>query len=196
MWFQMTHKILQEFPAIIETERLIIRKYQKDDGKDMYDLFERNNNRELLKEYVDEATNLKSEDDAEIRIREHAAEWEARERLVMGIWLKENLLMIGEIWIEPKRWEVPLFELGYFLDTGYHGQGLATEAAKASTRFLFNDLSAHKVMIVTRDTNEHSWKVAERLGFVREGHLRECRIKDNRRWGLFYYGLLRSEYSW
>ena len=91
---------------------------------------------------------------------------------------------------------MPLFELGYFLDTGFHGQGLATEAAKASTSFLFNSLSAHKVIIVTRDTNERSWKVAERLGFVKEGHFRECRIKDDKRWGLLYYGLLRSECTW
>ncbi len=160
----------------------------------MYDLFERNNNRELLKEHVDEAAELDSEEDAEIKIREHAAEWEARERLVMGIWLKESFLMIGEIWIEPKEWEVPSFELGYFLDTGYHKRGLATEAAKASIDFLFKDLKAHKVIIVTRDTNEQSWRLAERLGFVREGHLRECSAKDGKRWGLFHYGMLESEY--
>ena len=191
----MKHKLLQEFPSVFETDRLVIRKYQIGDGKGMYDLFERNNNRELLKEHVDEATDVNSEDDAEIRIREHAAEWEARERLVMGVWSKENHLMIGEIWIEPKKWEVPSFELGYFLDTGYHNKGLATEAAKASIGFLFNNLKAHKVIIITRDTNERSWRVAERLGFVREGHLRECSAKDGNRWGLYHYGLLKSEYS-
>ncbi len=31
-------------------------------------------------------------------------------------------------------------------------------------------------MIITRDTNVRSNNVAERLGFVKEGHSRECRL--------------------
>jgi ribosomal-protein-alanine N-acetyltransferase len=191
----MTHKLLQEFPTIIETERLVIRKYLKGDGKKFFDIFERNNNREVLREAVDEAETLKTEEDAEINIRQHAAEWEERKRLVMGIWLKENYLAIGQIWIEPKDWDIPSFELGYFLDAGFHGQGYATEAAKASTKFLFEGLHAHKVIIITRDTNARSMKVAERLGFPKEGHHREHRFEDGNRWGLVYYGMLKSEFS-
>ena len=86
----MKNKLLLEFPEILETENLVIRKYRKGDGKDNYDLFERNNNRELLKEFVDEATDITSEEDSEIKIRGHAAEWEARTRFVMGVWLKEK----------------------------------------------------------------------------------------------------------
>ena len=190
----MKNKLLLEFPEILETENLVIRKYRKGDGKENYDLFERNNNRELLKEFVDEATDITSEEDSEIKIRGHAAEWEARTRFVMGVWLKEKKLYIGEIWIEPKKWEVPSFELGYFLDTIYQGRSLAFEANNRALEFLFEDLQAHKVIILTRETNERSWKLAERLGFVREAHLRECGAKDGNRWGLYHYGMLVSEY--
>jgi RimJ/RimL family protein N-acetyltransferase len=190
----MKHKLLLEIPELLETDRLTIRKYKKGDGKENYDLFERNNNRELLKEHVDEATDVTTLEEAEIKMREHAAEWEARTRFVMGIWLKEEDQYIGEIWIEPKKWEVPSFELGYFLDSVHQGKGIAFEAAKGSLKFLFEDLQAHKVIILTRDTNEKSWKLAERLGFAREGHLRECGAKDDRRWGLYHYGMLVSEY--
>ncbi|MHA1948928.1 MAG: GNAT family N-acetyltransferase [Candidatus Thorarchaeota archaeon] len=190
----MKHKLLLEIPELLETDNMIIRKYKKGDGKQNYDLFERNNNRELLKEHVDEATDVTTLEDAEIKMREHAAEWEARTRFVMGIWLKDEEQYIGEIWIEPKKWEVPSFELGYFLDSVYQGKGIAYEAAKGALKFLFEDLNAHKVMILTRDTNEKSWKLAERLGFVREGHLRDCSAKDGKRWGLYHYGLLVSEY--
>jgi RimJ/RimL family protein N-acetyltransferase len=191
----MEHKLLLEFPDLVETELLTIRKYKKGDGKEYFELFERNSNRELLREYVDEATDVTTIEGAEIKVREHAAEWEARTRFVMGIWSKEENLYIGELWIEPKKWEVPSFELGYYLDTGFQGRGLAHEAAKRALEFLFEDLQAHKVIILTRDTNEKSWKLAERLGFSREGHLRECSAKDGKRWGLFHYGLLVSDYK-
>lgn len=189
------HKLLLEIPLELETERLLIRKFTKGDGKDVYALFERNNNRELLREHVDEAKNLKTEEDAEIDIRQHAAEWESRERFVMGVWSKSSREYVGQIWIEPKRWEVPSFELGYYLDQGLSGMGLATEAAARSLEFLFGELKAHKVIIVTRDTNERSYKLAERLGFVKEGHSRECGMQDGKRWGLLYYGMLSSEFK-
>jgi RimJ/RimL family protein N-acetyltransferase len=71
---------------------------------------------------------------------------------------------------------------------------LAYEASNRALKFLFEDLKAHKVIVITRDTNERSWRLAERLGFEREGHLRECGAKDDKRWGLYHYGMLASEY--
>ncbi|MHA2323469.1 MAG: GNAT family N-acetyltransferase [Candidatus Thorarchaeota archaeon] len=190
----MKKKMLMDFPDLLETENLIIRKYRKGDGKENFDLFERNNNRELLKEFVDEATDVTTLEEAEIKIREHAAEWEARTRFVMGVWLKEEKMYIGEIWIEPKKWEVPSFELGYFIEPGYQGKGLAYEASNRAMKFLFEDLQAHKVIVITRDTNERSWRLADRLGFVKEGHLRESGTKDGKRWGMYHYGMLVSDY--
>lgn len=190
----MKHKLLWEFPGSLDTDRLIVRKYEKGDGKDYFALFERNNNREELKEHVDEAETVKTEEQAEIRIREHEAEWIARKRLVLGIWLKETEECIGQIWIEPDKWEVPSFELGYFIDAGYQRKGYALEASKRSLKFLFEDLKAHKVIIITRDTNEKSRRLAERLGFMKEAHFRESRAKDGKRWGLLYYGMLKDEY--
>ncbi|MFX0046072.1 MAG: GNAT family N-acetyltransferase [Candidatus Hermodarchaeota archaeon] len=187
------HKLLLEIPSKFETDRLVLRMYEKGDGRHLFELLERGNNRELLKEHLDEAREVLTLDDAEIIVRKHAAEWISRERFVMGIWLKENEAFTGEIWIEPKNWEIPLFELGYYIDPERGGEGIATEAAKRSVKFLFDDLKAHKVIIITRDTNEKSWKLAERLGFRREGHLRECGIKNGKRWGLYHYGLLRDE---
>lgn len=191
----MKHKLLWEFPDSLESERLIIRKYEKGDGQAYLNLFERNNNREELKEHVDEATSVKTEEQAEVQIREHDAEWIARRRFVLGIWLRENEEYIGQIWIEPKNWNVPHFELGYFIDSGYQRRGFAYEACLGSLHFLFEDLRAHRVSIVTHDTNERSWKLAERLGFKREGHFRENQIKDGNRFGTLYYGMLREEYE-
>ena len=179
----------------IESERLIIRKYENSDGKELYDLLERNSNRTFLKEHVDEATDVKSLEDAQLRVSKLSADWDARTRFVMGIWSKETSEFIGNIWIEPKKWEVPSFEIGYYLDQGYIGKGLATEAVKRSIDFIFEELNAYKVILITRDSNERSYKLAERLNFVKEGHFRESNKEGDRRFGLLYYGLLRKEYE-
>lgn len=184
-----------ELSSEIESERLIIRKYEKSDGKELFDLLERNDNRAFLKEHIDEATDVKTMDDAKLRVAKLADDWKTRTRFVMGIWSKESSDFIGGIWIEPKFWEVPSFEIGYYLDQGYVGKGLATEAVKRSIEFIFEELKAHKVIIITRDTNEKSIKMAERLQFIKEGHFRESNKKGDRRFGLLYYGLLRTEYE-
>jgi len=41
-------KMLLTLPSRLETNRLTIRKYEKGDGKELYQLLENNNNREYL----------------------------------------------------------------------------------------------------------------------------------------------------
>jgi RimJ/RimL family protein N-acetyltransferase len=188
------HKLLLDIPTRLDTERLIVRKYAEGDGRGLYLLLERNDNREFLRENVEEMSSIKTEEEAEITVRKHSAEWFARDRFVMGIWLKSNDKYVGQIWIEPKKWEVPSFEIGWFLDRGYQGKGIATEAVRCSLVFLFNDLNAHKVIAITRDSNVRSCKLAERLGFRKEGHLRECGVENGKRYGLIHYGMLKNEF--
>jgi ribosomal-protein-serine acetyltransferase len=188
------HKMLLEIPSELETERLILRPYQKGDGKAFFSLLQ--NNYEHLKEHVDEATDIKNEEEAEIRVRELASDWVARNRFVMVIQEKESHTSIGQIWIEPVNWNVPSFEIGWFLQKYREGEGIITEAARRCLTFLFEDLNAHKVVVKARETNVRSFRVAERCNFVKEGLLRDhARIGDNEWVGLLCYGMLRSEYE-
>jgi RimJ/RimL family protein N-acetyltransferase len=46
------------------------------------------------------------------------------------------------------------------------------------------------------DTNQRSWKVAERCGFTREGHLRENkRHPGSPISGTYIFGLLKSDFD-
>jgi RimJ/RimL family protein N-acetyltransferase len=189
------HKLLPKIPTRLDTERLTIRKYNEGDGQELHLLLERNDNREFLGENVKDVSSIKTKEEAEAKVRKHSAEWFAHDRFVMGIWVKSENKYIGEIWIEPKKWEVPSFEIGWFVDQGCQGRGIAEEAATRSLEFLFKDLKAHKVVVITRDTNSKSIRLAERLGFCREGHHRESGIENGKRYGLLYYGMLRTEFS-
>lgn len=95
--------MLLELPSLIETNRLIIRKYRKGDGESLFNLLESNDNREYLKGHVDEVSIVKTIDDAEVRIRQFISDWVARTRFVLGIWMKSTKTYIGQIWVEPKK---------------------------------------------------------------------------------------------
>ena len=184
-----------EMPTRLESERLIARKYEEGDGRELFAMVERNGNREHLSENAENVSRLATETDAEIMARGHSADWVGRNRFVMGVWLKGDEKYVGEIWIEPDRWDVPSFHIGWLVDGGYEGQGIATEAARRCPAFLFDDLKAHRVSAITRDTNPRSRKVAGRLGFRQEGHLREFRIDKGERYGVLHYGMLKTKFS-
>lgn len=69
-------------------------------------------------------------------------------------------------------WTVRRFELGYWCRSSRQGRGYVTEAAQALKRFAFEQLHARRVEVRMDDTNERSWKVAQRAGFALEGVLR------------------------
>ena len=62
-----------------------------------------------------------------------------------------------------------LYEIGYWCDVDYQGQGLVTECANALTRYAFEALRAAKVIISMQVDNKKSIGVAERLAFLNEG---------------------------
>jgi RimJ/RimL family protein N-acetyltransferase len=173
---------------------LTVRKYAEGDGKDLFLLLERNSNREFLRENVEDVASIRTEEEAETIVQKRSTEWLARDRFVLGVWLRNEEKHVGQIWIEPKNWDVPSFEIGWFLDQGYQGRGIATEAVRRSLELLFRDFKAHKAIAITRDTNLRSIRLIERLGFRREGHLRESGIQDGKRYGLLHYGMLRTEF--
>ena len=58
-----------------------------------------------------------------------------------------------------------------FLISRYQGNGYATEAARALVNDAFTNNNAHRVIARCNVLNTASWKLLERLGMRREGHL-------------------------
>ena len=70
--------------------------------------------------------------------------------------------------------------IGYIIDPARHRQGLATEAVSAMLRFCFEDLSLHRVQAFIHPENAASRALVEKLGFRREGLLRDnLRVGDD-----------------
>ena len=74
------------------------------------------------------------------------------------------------------------------------GNGYVTEAVSALIKELFENAKAHRIQIETDDTNSRSIAVAQRCGFIKEGHLRENKKNpDGTISGTLYYGILKSD---
>ena len=85
--------------------------------------------------------------------------------------------------------------IGYCLDDTAWGQGFATEAAGAVLQWAFDMLDLNRVQSGADTRNKASERVLEKLGFVREGTLRESCIVNGEMSDDSVYGLLRREWK-
>jgi ribosomal-protein-serine acetyltransferase len=84
--------------------------------------------------------------------------------------------------------------LSYFLGAEYQGRGIVTKAARAVLAYAFGPLGLNRVELRCDTRNEASMRVAERLGFIREGELREAEFLRGSFANLYVYSLLRWEF--
>ncbi len=99
-------------------------------------------------------------------------------------------------WCGLTRWN-PTYRsasLGYCLTDAAWGHGFATEAARAVLRWAFETLDLNRVQAETDTRNIASARVLEKLGFVREGTLREDCVVDGEVSDSWVFGLIRREW--
>ncbi|WP_329253743.1 GNAT family protein [Streptomyces canus] len=99
-------------------------------------------------------------------------------------------------WCGLTRWN-PDFRsasLGYVFDAAAWGHGYATETTHAVLRWAFATLDLNRVQAETDTRNVASGRVLEKLGFVREGTLREDCVVNGDVSDSWVFGLLRREW--
>jgi len=189
------HKLLLDIPTRIETERLYLRCYQAGDGPWYYEMSQKNKSHLARYESGNAVMTIDTEEDAEIAVRSFAATWVARNAFFLGAFRRDTHEFVAQIYVGAVNWDLPEFEIGYFVDAEHEGQGYVTEAAGAALGFAFEHLGAHRVRLRCDDTNERSFRVAERCGMLREGHMRENKKNaDGSISGTLHYGILRGEF--
>lgn len=77
---------------------------------------------------------------------------------------------------ERSNFEVPMFEIGYWINTNHAGHGFITEAVIAMARVAFEHFSAVRVQICMQKENIKSINVAKRAGFTEEAVLKNYRL--------------------
>lgn len=100
-------------------------------------------------------------------------------------------------WCSVSRWnpDYRSAALGYCYNEASWGNGYATEAAHAVLTWAFDTLDLNRVQAETDTRNVASARVLEKLGFVREGTLREDCIVNGDVSDSWVYGLLRREFA-
>lgn len=170
---------------ILETERTIVRYFQESDYADLHG-------------YLSLPETYEYEPGAPITL-EKAREI-ARERQsgtdFIAVAEKGSGRLIGHFsFFRNEPAYIRTYELGYIFSPGYQGRGFATESGRKFIEYCFQELKIHKITANCNPENDKSWKLLERLGFEREGHLKKNiffkEVNGEPLWvDTFAYGLL------
>ena len=161
---------------VIETERLILRAPQLGDERPLNEAI--NRSLPALQRWMPWAVDPSFEPTMRF-VKEGIASWsnEQAKDFPMVILHKASNQIIGASGFnERSNPQVPMYEIGYWLDTQYTGLGLATETVGALTKFAFESFNAVRVQVVMQADNNASKRVAEKCGFALEATLKKYRV--------------------
>ena len=170
----------------IETERLFLRKWQKSDVVDLFNIMKNpsvimggwkphsniNASIEILNEYI-----------------------ESNER--WAIELKNTGKVIGSIRVYPDNNRGKFFAktINYVLSEDYCGNGYMTEAVKRIIEYLFEELNIDLLSAFHYPNNDKSKKVLERCGFQYEITIEQGSTRyDGQVFDSVCYSILKSDY--
>lgn len=175
----------------IETERLILRKFELKDaecsfkywaskkkiqslyGEPVYDTYGKT--KRLIEGYISSYNKVSF------------YRW--------AIVLKESNECIGQVayfLVDDKN---HFGELEYCLAEEFQKMGLGTEAVKAVISFGFNNINFHKVQISHKEGNEASKKVILKNNLTFEGVLRDYFYVNRKYYSRYYYSILKDEWE-
>ncbi|MFT8322320.1 MAG: GNAT family N-acetyltransferase [Bacillus sp. (in: firmicutes)] len=161
--------ILIDFPDKILTERLYIRPCLPGDGKEVYESMQRS--KKELQKWMPFANQAQTMDGVEENIRKAYAKFILKEDIRLHIYLKKNNTFIGSTGLHSIDWEVRSFEIGYWCDTSFTGNGYIQESTKTLISFARETLEAKRIEIRCDALNHNSRAIPEKLGFTLDGIL-------------------------
>jgi [ribosomal protein S5]-alanine N-acetyltransferase len=174
----------------IHTPRLLLRPFTTGDTEAIYALM---SNTHVLRYWDAPPWHDPSRAD---RFITHSAEMAQEDSGIrLAIERTSDGAFIG--WCSIMNWDpnYHIAMIGYCLSDSAWGQGFATEAARAALQWAFDTLNLNRVQSGADTRNRASERVLEKLGFVREGTLRESCIVNGEVSDDSVYGLLRREWK-
>lgn len=189
-----TKPILLDVPERLEGERVVVRAFADEDAPAFHAAIRESV--EHVRPWLPWYNWHNTAGDTLEYIRQTRARFLLREDFSMGVFDRGEGQPLGGVGLRPHDWQVPSFEIGYWLRLTAEGKGHMQEAVRLVTGLAFETLLAQRVMIRCDTRNERSQRVAERLGFVREGCLRHESVDtDGHPADMIVFSMIPEEYA-
>ena len=179
------------FP-VLKTRRLVLRQVAM---KDAPWYFEHFNTKEIAEGQDHQGPRNMKEARAELKLY-FTDTFRKKRGIRWGITIKGDERLIGSAgfykWNQPERYQA---EMGYDLDPAFWGRGMMTEALTAIIQYGFDKMGLHRIEVLIPHDNNRSQNLVKRLGFTREGVLRDHYFVEGRFSDDVIFSLLKKEWE-
>ncbi len=166
---------------VLETERLVLRKFERDDLKAI-----------TAWEETSSARNPTIE--ARKFLEYCFVEYRAGGAGPWGMQLKGSGTMVGNCGFPHLIFEELCGEVNYYVDQRYRGQGLAPEAVKALLRFGFQEIGLARIQARCEPDNFGSERVMQKSGMKFEGFIEHAPFSNEPTSKQKLYAILREDF--
>lgn len=163
---------------IIESERLLVRRFMPADGNDFAEIL---TDPETVY-YEPYAVFTQEQAIAEAEKLSHDERFFAVEHQATG-------RMIGKLYFSNQDF-CSTYEIGYTFNRKYWGQGYASEAVRTLMQYAFTEMQISRICAEADVKNKRSCHLLEKLGFRTEGVFLEHERESVYR----YYAMLKNEF--
>ncbi|WP_407310851.1 GNAT family N-acetyltransferase [Desulfosporosinus sp. SB140] len=150
-------------------------------------------NRSYLRQWLPWVDGTKSAEDTKSFIQMTRNQFTANNGFQAGIWYQGKIA--GVIGFHNINWAHRTTSIGYWLGESYQGKGLMTKSCKALIEYAFAEQNLNRVEIRCAEKNFKSRSIPERLGFAKEGIIREAEWLYDHYVDHVVYGLLAREWN-
>jgi [ribosomal protein S5]-alanine N-acetyltransferase len=174
----------------IPTERLTLRLLVDTDAQALFEIF---SHPEVMRYWSSPPMTDLSQ--AEQLLADFHEYYRTRDSLQIGIERKADSLLVGTCALFHFHFPSRRAELGYALGRPFWKMGYMHEALQAFIDYAFETLDLNRLEADIDPRNLASARTLERLGFHKEGHLRERWIVSGEISDTGFYGLLHGDWQ-
>ena len=173
----------------LSTARLLLRPLRKEDASALLDIF---SDAKVMRYWSTKP--WESIEQAHAMIGRNLEAMAAGEQLRLGLERNEDGALIGTCTLFSISEQCRRAEIGYVLASHAWGKAFMDEALRSLLNYGFTDMRLNRVEADIDPRNEASARTLERLGFTKEGYLRERWIVGDEVSDTALYGLLHRDW--
>lgn len=174
----------------IEAARIRLRHLEENDIDALFEIF---SDEETMRYWSSPPFQARA--DAEKYLADISKLFRQKTLFQWGISLKESGEIIGTSTLFHLDMRNRRAEIGYILNRKFWKKGFVNEALNSLLNFAFEELNLHRIEADVDPNNAASIRVVEKLGFQKEGYLRERWHIAGKICDTVFYGLLRSDWE-
>lgn len=177
------------FP-VLKTERLILRELTEFDAKVIFSIL---SNTQVTRFYGKET--FKKIEEANEFINYFKQKFYEKRGFRWGVEIKDSRRLVGTVgldaWVPKQR----RAEIGYEIHPEFWNKGFATEAVSKIISFGFDSLELIRIGAIVFLENEPSNKLLQKVGFQKEGILRDYIYQDGVSNDTYVYSIIKKDYK-